>query len=337
MNNVYTFPKQTTKKTPEKMVVFFQNGDFFAVLGSEIVKTSLDYYDDLVRHNDSAVRVCHGGEIVLKIERGGRRRPRFLHDEKDYLACGADYLCRRLCEGGIDRIVIFNENNWHHTVLGDFIAERGDGEGVITLAPRHNDIYGDFSDDEFKIALPNVTKGTVEKITLDFENCDGFDVYAEEIVDMNLVFDKRLKWNSQGYGRRIIGGYMLIKLDRDITYRRASVYPDWSPKKGVKPLIKRLCYGGECSETDVCNLYVTYEYLGYGERLREEISLDGIGERNSGIYDFEVGADDYYACDYDDDDRDDDDDDEFVSGYARLNRDKTVLLVFGKAIPEGED
>ena len=253
MSNIYTFPKATTEKIPRKIAVIFRNGDYFELAKKEIVRVSLDYYDNLARLENSAVRVCHGGEVVLEIEKGGKRRRCFLHDEESYQSDGAEYLCRRLCEGGIERILIFNENNWHHIVLGDAVAERDD-EGLVTVSYRHNSIYGDFSGDEFKIALGDVQKETVEKIRLDFENCDGIDVFGEEILDMKLTFDKRLHWNSSGYGRRVASGYILIRFDKEITYRRASLYPNWTSKKGTRPLLKRLCYDGTCSNIDVCNL-----------------------------------------------------------------------------------
>ena len=59
------------------------------------------------------------------------------------------------------------------------------------------------------------TKETVEKINLDFENCDGIEIFQEEIKEMQLNFEKELEWSSSSFTRKLSNGFIRLKFNRD--------------------------------------------------------------------------------------------------------------------------
>lgn len=352
MNTTYTCKKRVTTVKPHEMEILFSNGDYLTVAGEEIKDIYLDYYDNLVWFRDCAARVCHEGFVKFKLEKIWKNRFRLLHDEKEFSIKGNEYLTSRFENCIIDHIVIYDGNNCSHAVFGDAVCSVEDG--IVTLKYRPNERYGDFGGDSFKIELRGTKKSNIVKINLDFENCDGIDVFAEEIVGINPVFSNKLIWEGGGYVREIIGGLIGLRFDKKITWRKVTIYPDWEHRAGVKPLVRRIC-GRLESEVDICHLYISYE--GSPERISERICIRGINDEvEDKDYDFEDSKpddddwdyyDDYdedYDLDeeYDDDEDYDDDDDDcdyldyddeepFVSGYAKKCKAGEVLVVFGKA------
>ena len=123
---------------------------------------------------------------------------------------------------------------------------------------------------------------------------------------MQLNFEKELDWGSSAFNRKLHNGFIRLKFDKKITWRRSSV--DWvSGKDTLAKMEKRLCGKGR-SEIDICHLYVTYNYTGYCMNLEECIQIDDIRPIQ------------------------DKDEDEwhYISGYAEKQKDGSILIVFGK-------
>ena len=275
----YRMPKKEFKKEDiDFMRVFFNNGDYFPIGGKEIEEVSVKLYDRLISENDAICRVAERGFIKMRIA----NRPKiiytdaFLYDIKNYRRDRKSYISDRLCnEGGIKCIAIFNENNWHDTLFGNITAET-DGEFVfIRFISKSIKEPSDGKDNV--ILLNDVTKSVIDKIELDFENCEGFTIYPDEILDMQLKMKSQLEWGSGDLNRCIESGYIRLKLDGKISYREVHLFEvDDGKELTVKMMKKRLCWNKKVTIHDICHLYVSYDYAGFGLRRRECLEIDDI-------------------------------------------------------------
>lgn len=329
----YKCPKvKFDKEKVKKIYVFLKNGDFFEIWETEIVDVSLHLYDRLVWGNRESAIVAESGFIRLRIEEKKRNHHAcFLYNAKELRRDRKAYIENRLiAEGGIDRVLLFDENSWHHVLFGDAFAAMEGEELVIRYRP--NELYGPSSEEEHSIMLNTVSKSVVDKIDLSFENCESFEIYRDEIVDMQLDLDKTLCWNSSGYGRRVRSGYIKLRLDREIDWRHVNLMGEgWGKRtKGIRPLERRLCYKGT-DVIDICHLYVTYDYAGYGISREECIDIDDI--RPPSYFDTGKNCDE---CELDDCEGCEEAERywDFISGYAQKQRDGTILIVFGKELPQ---
>ena len=127
----------------------------------------------------------------------------------------------------------------------------------MILSFQENKAYGSYDKEYHTVNACNLTKSVVEKIGLDFENCDGFDIYAEEIQEMNINFEKELQWNSSCFGREIINGFIRLKLNKKLEWRHVNVYNCNEKIPNIKKLERRLC-GKGLDDCDICHLYVEY-------------------------------------------------------------------------------
>ena len=324
------------KEDAEKIYIFFRNGDYLEIEKEEIFNVWIRCYDELIWENKEACAVAESGYIKLRIAyTDGRRRKFFLHNKKEYQINRKEYIEKRLVEGqGIDRVVLFDENNWHFTVRGDIIASLTD-DGFVYLKFRKNEIYGPVTEEPYYIDLDGVYKSNVEKICLDFENCETFEIFKEEIIDMNLVFKPELEWNSSGYGRVVDKGFIRIKLDPQITYREYNLFDVWrgcGKKIKLSRLITRLC-GKKSSNIDICNLYVTYYYAGYCINREERIMLDDVYPKvdyNSYHEEEPCNLIEDELCD--EMEEDEDEYEIFESGYAIREPGGTILIKFGELL-----
>ena len=229
---------------------------------------------------------------------------------KEYKLDRKAYLENRcLNEGGLYYIRLFNHDNWHDGIFGDIVAYK-DGDDVV-LSFQANRTYGTANQKHHTVMAPNVTKQVVEKIDLDFENCDSIEIFQEEIIDMQINFEKELEWNSSCYGRQVRSGFIRLKFNKEITWRKADVYGG-TIRNTVKNFEKRLCGKGE-DVIDICNLYVTYQYAGYSWNKIEHISTNDVRS----TLEIESDAEKYGF-------------DTYVSGYAKKEDDGSILIVFGK-------
>ena len=311
MSYEYVYPKKKFQKDEvEKVQVFFRNGDFFELAKGEIADIDVQFYDSLIAGEKGFCPVVKSGFIKCKL---GKNKPRYdsslVYDRKEYSRNRKDYLEERCVnEGGVYYIRLFDENHWHTAIFGDVIAHK-DGD-MLVFSFQENKTYGSFDKSYHTVMIPNVSKQVVEKINLDFENCDGIEIFQEEIEDMQINFEEQLEWNSSCYGREIRNGFIRMRFDEEITWRRADVYCG-AKKNTVKNFTKRLC-GKGVDAIDICNLYVTYKYAGYCLNREECIGVPDIRPVEEQEYEDEHGI-----CYH-------------VSGYAKRENDGSILIVFGK-------
>ncbi len=338
MNFNYTFPKRkfNNESVINKMNIFFRNGDFFVLSGSEIVDISVRFYDNLIFFNDGWSPVAESGFIKLKLKsKGVKYESPYLYNRKEYSKGRISYIENRLInEGGISHVRLFNENCYSDFIFGDIYATKEDD--FVVLHFRSNDIYGPYESERYTVSIGDIRKENIRKIDVSLENCDSFSVFNDDIIDMHLDFDKELYWNSGNFVRRISGGYIKLFLDKDIDCRDINIYSEKKRQKQDSLIKNRLC-GKSKEPIDICHLYIHSNYAGYGIELEECIEAPYLGYENES-YDFAYNPyvnlrdeDDYIYCDDDDDDEDYYDDDEpFISGYAEKQKDGSILIVFGK-------
>lgn len=304
--------KEFKKKEISKAQVFFRNGDYFELSGNEIVDISLQFYDTLIANEKGFSPVVKSGYIKCKFNKlAPRHDSSMLYNLKEYKKDRKTYLEERCVnEGGVYYIRLFNENNWHDGIFGDIVVYK-DGD-VVVLSFQANRTYGTADKNYHIVMAPNVTKQVVEKIDLDFENCDSFEIFQEEILDMQINCKKQLKWSSSSYGREISNGFIRLKLNKELTWRHVNVYECNEKIPNIRKLERRICGKGE-DEIDICHLYVTYRHAGYCRDYEECIGINDIRPPEA-IPD--IDEEDIYPC--------------FISGYAKKENDGSILIVFGK-------
>lgn len=168
---------------------------------------------------------------------------------------------------------------------------------------------GSYQKEQHYINIKNVKKEDVNNINLDFENCESFVVYNGEIKDININFDNQLEWGTGDLYRKVISGYLKIKLDSDFTSRRNDLFIDKESLK-ITDFERRLC--GEKGEGahDVCHLYIDYYHAGYGGiEFSECIDMDDINVE-------EESTNEWYEC--------------YESGYCKKSKDGSIIIAFGK-------
>ena len=312
MSYEYTCPKkQFNAREIKKAQIFFRNGDYFELSCREIIDIDIQFYDTLIAGERGFCPVGKSGFIKCKIN---DKKPKYdsslVYDRKEYYKSRKNYLEQRCVnEGGVYYVRLFDENSWHYGVYGDIVVYKEDD--YLILKFQANKIYG-LSDQNFHVVRAlNVTKQVVEKIDLDFENCDGIEIFKEEIQDIQINFERNLEWNSSCFGREVKNGFIRLKFDDKITWRKADVYCG-SKRPTIKNFQRRLCGKGE-DIIDICHLYVTYTYAGYCMPYEECIGLKDIRP----IEEQERAEEDYtIPC--------------FISGYAKRENDGSILIVFGK-------
>ena len=141
---------------------------------------------------------------------------------------------------------------------------------------------------------------------MDFENCEGIEIFREEIQEMQINFEKELEWGSSSFVRKLRNGFIRLKFNKNITWRKSNLYPV-SGRNTLAKIEKRLCGKGR-SEIDICHLYITYDYVGYGIDLEECVQIDDIRPIQ------EQEEDEW----------------NYISGYAEKQKDGSIMIVFGK-------
>ena len=321
MNFEFFYPKKKfERKDISKAYIFLKNGDFLEIRKNEFVEISVNFYDNLIWNFREASPVVESGFIKLRIQdRKAKYEYCFLYNPKEYTKSRKEYIESRLIkEGLIERICIFDENSWHDTLFGDAYAELEGDYLFIRYQP--NNLYGSYTNENNTINLGVVSKSIIEKINLDFENCESFEIYKEEIVDIQLNFYKKLDWNSSGFARTIRDGFIRLKLNPQINWRKINLANEWQGKKtkGIAPLKKRLVWKNNRDEIDICHLYITYDYAGYCINREECIEIN------------DIRPDEYF----DNLEKEDTYDNTFISGYAEMQNDDSILIVFGKELPK---
>ena len=314
----YTIKKTNfNNKYTKYMYVFFENGDYVSIDGSELLKNTVNVYDKLVRHHKGFCAVAQSGCIELKIkERNPDKYSRvFLHNPQSFYADRKEYIERRcLKESRVTEIWFFDKLNWHYELLGNFNVE-ADGK-ILRINALPQPHMGDSLSDKHKISLGEIRKEDILRIDLDFENCESFTVFSREIEEIGLVFDKKLVLGSSEFYRRVKDGFIILKLKNDIHTRNCFLFNEKKLKR--KDLERRLCGKIGSSTLDICHLYVDFYHAGYGCAFEECLELDDLKPQKEIDRLIKREKDDasiYYS---------------FESGYAKLLKNRTIILTFGK-------
>ena len=314
MNCEYTHPKMPIDiRHVEEMHIVFDNGDFVVLTKREILQIDLRLYDRLTENDLEYSPVAESGFIECQIAPKAPRHDSYrLYDDKAYRQDRKAYIEDRCVnQGAISCIYFFNEFNWSQTLFGDVFASIEDDRLILRYRP--NEKYGPCNSDWHTARIGNITTKNIDCIELDFENCDSLDVFDTEIKSIQLIYDTNLKLHSSGFTRELIGGYILLKLDPEITWRHESIFfkPSRLPWQKTRHIEKRLFCAADHS-IDICNLYVTYTHAG-SHRKRELISV-----RRTPLC--------YAMMDAQEDDTNDI---IFFSGYAFKRKDGSILIRFG--------
>lgn len=293
--------------------IFFRNGDYFELSKGEIIEMDIQFYDTLITGERGFCPVAKSGFIKCKIkEKAPKYNQVFVYNKNEYAKNRKKYLEQRCVnEGGIYYLRLFNNNNWHYGIYAETVAYLEND--YLILRFQENKTYGSADKDYHTVNACNLTKSVVEKISLDFENCDGFDIYQEEIQEMNINFEKQLEWSSSCFGREIKNGFIRLKLNKEIEWRQVNVYNCNEKIPNIKKLERRLC-GRGIDDCDICNLYVQYNYAGYCMDHEECIQIKDIRPIEELP---DIDEEDIYPC--------------FISGYAKREDDGSILIVFGKS------
>ncbi|MBE5750089.1 MAG: hypothetical protein E7346_04395 [Clostridiales bacterium] len=313
MNYEYTHKKKEYDLNKvENAQILFLNGDFINLSKKEIIDIEVNLYDKLVHFNNCYFPVAKRGFLKLKIiDKKLKYDNSSVYNQKEYKKDRKSYIENRCVgEGGIFAIRFFNELSWSDMIIGDIVAKKE--EDCLIFSFLECQSLGFSDKDSHFINLKNVNKKDVRVLHLDFENCDGIYVYQNEIKDINLNFEKELSWNSEGYCRVIKNGYIRLKFIKCYNDgRRANIYTiNTTPT--TKDLEKRICGKGE-DDIDICNLYISNYHCGYGLEKEEVITLNELSDYPDNYEEDDSG---YYAS--------------YVTGYAKKEKDGSILIVFGK-------
>ncbi len=299
--------------TLQKYQILLLNGDFIELSKKEILSLEVVLYDKLVHFNNCYFPVAKSGFIKMKID---NKKPKYddssVYNEKGYSKDRKSCIEKVCIEEGVFAIRLFDDLNWHDTIIGNIIAKK-EGDFLIFSFIEYP-AFGSSDRENHFIKLKNVNKKDIRVLHLDFENCEGIDVYQDEIKEINLNFEKELSWNANGYCRVIKNGYICLKFDKDYDFgRKTQLYVPNDKHANFKHLEKRICGKGE-DDVDICNLYISNYYSGYGLSKEEVITLNDLSE-----YPENYSEDDEYYNDI-----------PYISGYAQKKKDGSILITFGK-------
>lgn len=318
----YIYPKKKfNKKDIDFMYLFFDNGDYFSLHGSEVVDLKLNLYDRLVWGERAICPVVESGYIKLDVKKRNKSiyHGHFLYNAKEYRGNRKTYIENRCVrEGGISHIRLFNENNWHDTLYGNITAETEGEFLILKFLPQEK--YGSAGGENHVILLNGIGKTIVESIDLDFENCESFYIYKNEIQDMQLQFEEELVWGGGDLFRNIKSGFIKLKLDKTITYRRTHFLDD--DKVTIKKLEKRLLWKKIQSDHDICHLYINFKYAGFGSYRTECVEIEDI-RHDEELERLEKLEEEGKIVFFD-----------YIGGYCKKQKDGTIIITFGKNAEE---
>ena len=327
----YSVKKRKFKKENiEYIEVFFDNGDYFPISKTEIVDISTRLYDKLILGKDywnSFCAVVESGLLKLKLQKKAKgffANPH-VYNQREYNNDRIGYIKTRLCEGGVNCIKLFDDNNWYFT-LYCLIETTLEGDYLnLKFIPYYK--KEGYKNDTHTILLPEISKTIISGIELDFENCEGVNIDSNEIVDMHIVFNKELCWGSEDYVRQIESGFLKIKLDPEQNeWRKNSLFDNLAKgKKGNLQIERCLCGKKGFELHDICHLYIEYDYVGSGFYKRECLDITDLRseEEFKEIEKLEEKEGHEFAPYY-------------LGGYAEKIDKDTILITFGKKAIEDE-
>lgn len=306
MNYNYYCPKLKYLKNKEKyMYLFFDNGDFLEIKYTEIIDFSFRVYDKLVRSYQGYNPVAKSGYVKLRIcnKHAFVNTDHRVYNEGLFRKNRKEYIENRcVSESRITEIWLFDENSWHK-VLHCEAKGKIDGDFLI-IEILEQPQMGDFESDKHCVSVGDLKKEDIHHIDLDFENCESFYVYQDEIEEINVEFDNCLEWGAEDFYRKVIGGYLKIKLNEN--YNRYNALFERNKKLKNLDFEKRLCGKNGEDIHDICHLYVCYDQI-CGTQREECIEVDDIkteeSKRNFWSYE---------------------------SGYCKKLQDGSIMIAFGK-------
>lgn len=314
----YIYPKKKfNKKDVDFMYLFFDNGDYFSLHGSEVVDMKLNLYDRLIWGERGVCPVVESGYIKLDVKKRNKAiyDGYFLYNAKKYRGDRKTYIVNRLVsEGGISHVRLFDENNWHDTLCGNITAEMEGEFLILKFLPQEK--FGSSDGENHVILLNEIGKTIVNSIDLDFENCESFYVYKDEIQDMQLQFEEELVWGAGDLFRNVKCGFIKIKFDKDIDYRQVYFLSD--DNVTIKKLEKRLLWKKMQSDHDICHLYINFEYAGFGSNRTECVEIEDIrpNEELERLAKLEEEGCFGFA--------------DYIGGYCKKQKNGAIVITFGK-------
>ncbi len=320
MGKKYTYPKDKflKKEGIRAIAVNFTNGDYLEFSGEEILEFSPLLCDKLqVFADDGICFTAGGGMIKIKPTDNIRAKGRtaFLQDFDAFCKGESDYIedrCTML--GEISHLELFDENCWRMALYGKIAAKKENG--CLIFAYEEN---GDTSSDDGYIYLADtVDKDNMIYIDFDFDNCEMFTVFLEEIADMSLKLSDTLVWNGGSFIRSIETGFLSVRIDKELSSERANRLR--SRERDAFALKKRLCSRFADGAHDLVNLYIEHPY---GNPRQECIKI------------IDPRPEEFLTSLYDLYDREDMEEDDlpapiFIGGYAKYLKDKTIVITLGK-------
>lgn len=316
MQYTYTSEKQKFEKNGVEMFyLHFANGDSIPFKGQELLDLSIKLYDNLIADGNGFSPVAESGRIVLDV---APKQPKYgfahVYNESEFKKDRKTYIEKRCVEeGGLCAVEFCDDLNWGRTVYGDLSAEMQDGKLVLTYFPKRS---GGASDGTaHAVSLRNVTKNGVRRILLDFENCENFVVYDDEIAEVKLQFKPVLKEGSDRLNRCVKSGYLAIKIDKTIQFRTMNfnILPHPTPKQLEKRLVGS---SKKYVEHDICHLYVWYQ-----DEHEECLEIDDIRPEE------ELAR----LAKAEEEGRGEGDPD-FIGGYCQRQDDGSIKIMFGKSL-----
>lgn len=329
MGQVYNIDKFSyNKQDIDFMWVFFDNGDYVSLSGKEVVSISITTYDMLVKHHRGVSPVVASGKIVLNLQNKitYNYSDSCVYNPKELKRARKEYIENRcLKESKITKIYLFDNNNWHKVLLGNIKVNKVDKHLIFEYVPQEH--MGGFDSTEHFVNLGDINPKNIWSIDIDFENCEGFTVYQDEIKEINVEYSPTLQWGSGDIYREIDGGYIRIKLNKDYEPRQHSLFND---DKRVKfsDFEKRLCGKSGEGVHDICHLYVTYNSPGFGEHLEECMEIYELVDEEKvcdGVVCHYIHSNCDDKCDCDDWELY-----EYKGGYCKKLKDGSVVIAFGK-------
>lgn len=316
----YTIAKQPMQKEDIKFLrIFFDNGDFIAISKKEIQNFEVNLYDKLVPWDDDLCPVAESGFLILSLNTNEHfiYNDVFVCDLKNYNTDRKAYIENRICNESITRICTFNEDNWHKSFLVNTTAKKVKNTLIINFIPLP--IRQPCNGSQHSICLTEVKKSITNSIYLDFENCEGFTIYQNEIVDMQIVTETELVWSSHDFCRQIKNGYIVWRPDKEIIWRDVNAwFMIFHKSSTIQNLQKRLLPNKRINDHNICRLYINYNYAGFGLSRRECIEVNDIRDQ-SVLQELERLEEEENIPN-----------DSYIGGYCEKQYDGTILITFGK-------
>ena len=328
--STYHFKKMNiTKNDVSWIELRFDNGDTVPLVHGEIYNLSISLCDKLIVKENTFTPVAADGYIKLKLSNKQRILNAYSDVKKyeEYLKDRRRYLTHRLVRSNdLCKISLFNSDNWSIDIDCRATAHE-DGECVIVQFISQP-IFGESGGAELIIELKDPDIKDIDRIDLDFENCEHYRVYRDEIVEFAPRYAPTLAWCGRALCREVIGGYMIVKLCRDS--RIHDLYLTAKREATNKDFIRRLCGRKGESECDLANLCLHYAYPRCGVSSEEVLSVASVDyEETEAVTLFKGDRNTPYE-----DENDEDDFDNFVSGYCKKRKDGSVIIAFGKEATE---